>query len=170
MKSGQAPPVIKANIFPWHQPGWRWPRALGSLLGGSFGKMNRDQRKKMKMMTKSLGPSSVVGGEIWVPILDPYHLDLTSCNLSGSSDLYISWGCQGNQDSTASDRKPRSKWCKQNKGIYWHTKLKYPGAGLPSGSTGSRGSNSEDCHLALLCLCWLPSQAASQPRLTLSFW
>lgn len=44
------------------------------------------------------------------------------------------------------------------------THNEYPGAGLTSGSTGSRSSNNGECHLALLCLRWLHSQAACQPR------
>ena len=40
------------------------------------------------MMTKLLGPSTVVG-HIWVPILVPYLLVLTSLNLSGGSDLSV---------------------------------------------------------------------------------
>lgn len=40
------------------------------------------------MMTKLVGPSSVAG-EIRVPTLALYHLDLTSGNLPGGSDLSV---------------------------------------------------------------------------------
>lgn len=40
------------------------------------------------MMTKLLGPSTVIG-QIWVPTLVLYSLDLTSLNLSRGSDLSV---------------------------------------------------------------------------------